>query len=177
MKYLIYLIAIILLVGLQIGLFSELRFFSAVPNLLLLLVIGSSLQREDVDAFFIALVSGLFLDYYTGLFIGSFTAAFVISAVVLYGVLHSLVVFDVSIKYLISITIGMTIFVHVFIWALNAFSFRFGLSVASMDAGLLRGPLLGAILYNCLLAYPMYLASTWLKNLTLYVQGKKHRIS
>lgn len=176
MKYLIYIVSIIVLIGIQVGLFSELRFFSAVPNLSLLLVIGFCLQREDTDAFFIAILSGFFLDYNSGLLLGSFASVFFIVALILHMVLHSLVVFEVSIKYLVSITIGVTIFVQVYIWLIHMVGFHYGWSSLYVDPYVLKTPLFATIFYNCLLAYPMYLAATWLKNLTLLVSGRKHRI-
>jgi len=175
-KYLIYAIAIILLAGIHIGLFGYLKFFGVTPNILLLFVVGFCLQREADDSFFIALVAGLFLDFLNGLFIGSFTLAFLLLALLLYFLIHRLVVFELSWRYLLAVAAASTVLADIFAWAASTAALHFGWAQVSIDAQVLKRHLPLEILYNLLLAYPLYALATWLQNFILQLQGKKHRI-
>lgn len=176
MKYFLYLLTIIILTGIQIGLFHYLALFGTVPNLLLLFVIGSSLQREAEDSFFLALVGGLFLDFSSGLLIGSFALGFLLLALLLYFIIHHLVVFELSWKYLLTVTAVATVFVDACVWLFNNFAYLHNWSTVLVSGQLLRARIVPEILYNLLLAYPLYVLAIWLHNSILRLQGKKHRI-
>src|SRR3989344_6272424 len=86
MKYLIYLISIIVLLGLNLGLFNNFQINGQIPNLLFLFCLCFSLEKSakggsasggiDYDFFFVSFISGLFLDFYSTSFFGGFTLAF-----------------------------------------------------------------------------------------------------
>jgi rod shape-determining protein MreD len=177
MKYLIYFITVILLVGIHIGLFGYFKFFGVTPNVLLLFVVGCCLQREADDSFFIALVGGIFLDILSGIFVGSFTFAFLLLALLLYFLIRRLVVFELSWRYLLAVTILATIFVNLFAWAADAVAFHYGWSQVVINIQVLKTHIPLEIVYNLLLAYPLYALATWLQNFILNLQGKKHRIN
>ncbi len=99
MKYLIYTIAIILLVAVNYGLFPLLRIGGAIPNLLFLFVVLYALQRNNEHVIFIALVSGLFVDFYNGLLVGGYTLAFVLLGYILYQFIHEVAVYELDWKY------------------------------------------------------------------------------
>jgi cell shape-determining protein MreD len=75
MKYLIYLFAIIILLAVNIGLFNNLQIKGQIPNLLFLMTLFFVLEKKSYDFFFISMVSGLFLDFFSTSFFGSFTVA------------------------------------------------------------------------------------------------------
>ena len=176
MKYTIYFIIIILLVGLNVGLFKYIPFFGAVSNLLLLFVVGVSLQREAEESLFIAFISGIFLDYYNGLFIGSFAISFLSVSIIIYFFIHQLVVFELSWRYLFTIVTLSTIFTACLVWALNVLAIHFNFPAAFIDTSELHFHLMAEVIYNLLLAYPLYLLATYLKNFFLNLQGRAHRI-
>ena len=176
MKYFIYCITVIVLAGLNFGLFGYLKVFGVAPDLLLLFVVGASLQRDADDSFYIAFLGGLFMDFYNGLLAGSFTIAFLLVSLLSYLFIHKLVVFELSWRYLFAATILSTVFTALFVWFVTAAVFHAGWMQNSIDIRLLRSHLLIEIVYNSLLAYPIYILASWLKNFILSLQGKAHRI-
>ena len=176
MKYFIYFIACLLLVSLQIGLFGLLPIRGVAPDLLLLFVVGCCLQPEADDSFIVAFFAGLFLDFLNGFFVGSFTFGFLSLALLLSITIHRLVVFELSWKYLLTATAAATIFVDVWVVLANAIGFHYGWSVVAINWQVLQRHVPLEIVYNLVLAYPMYALATWLRNLILSLQGKKHRI-
>ncbi len=176
MKYLIYFIALIVLAGLQVGLFSYLKFFGAVPNLFLLFLVGCCLQREADDAFFVALLAGLFADLMNGLFIGSYTLSFLILALLLYLVIHQLVVFELSFKYLLTVTLIAVLFTGVLSWLVSLLSIHIGWAPVAVDFHVWWSRLPQELAYNLALSYPLYFLATWIHNSILKIQGQKYRI-
>jgi len=176
MKYFIYFAAIIILVGINTGLFPYIKFFGVQPNLPLLFLVGACLQRDAEDSFFIALCAGLFLDTLSGIFIGSFTFGFLLLALLLFVVIHRLVVFELSWKYLFAVSIFATVFTQACAWAINSAAFHYGWSQVSLNGSQLRNKIVFEIIYNLILAYPLYAFATFLKNGILQLQGKRHRI-
>lgn len=61
-KYLIYFFAIVALLVLNLGLFNNLQIKGQIPNLLFLFSLCFALEKKSFDFFFVAFVSGLFLD-------------------------------------------------------------------------------------------------------------------
>jgi cell shape-determining protein MreD len=176
MKYIIYFIAIIILTGINIGLFGNLKLFGISPNILLLFVVGSCLQREAEDSFIVAFISGLFLDFLNGLFIGSFTFSFLLLTLLLYVIIHRLVVFELSWKYLLAITAAATIFINLAAFGINQAAFHYGWSQVSINLHVLTNRLPLEMLYNLALIYPLYALAIVLHNSILRLQGKRHRI-
>jgi rod shape-determining protein MreD len=169
-KYLIHFIVIIVLAGVQIGFFSYLKFFGAVPDVLLLFVVGCCLQREAEDAFFTALFAGLFADFLNGLFIGSYSASFLILALLLYLIINRLIVFELSFKYLLAVVAAATLFIGLFVWLISAVALHYGWATVAADPHVLRGLLLPELVYNLVLAYPLYALATKVHDL-IYAQS------
>src|SRR3989344_3299474 len=76
MKYFIYLLSVIILLGLNLGIFGQFPIFGQIPNLLFLLVIFFALEKRSYDFFFVGFVCGLFLDFFSANYFGSFTLSF-----------------------------------------------------------------------------------------------------
>jgi rod shape-determining protein MreD len=176
MKYLIYIFVIVVLAGLQTGLFPYLKFFGVVPNLLLLFVVGTCLQREAEDAFFVALLCGLVVDFQNAVFVGSYTVSFLVLALLLYLAIGRLVVFELNFKYLVVTAALAVVFTGFLAWILSVEATRVGLAVAAIDGHVWRSRLPAEILYNLVLCYPLYALATWVHNSILKLQGKKYRI-
>lgn len=176
MKYFIYFIILIVLAGLQSGLFRYLKFFGAVPDLMLLFVVGCCLQREAEDAFFVALLAGLFVDLQNGVFVGSYAFSFLLLALLLYLVIRQLVVFELNFKYLVAATIVAVVFTGFLAWLISGLAEHLNLAVAAIDPHIWRSRLLPEIIYDVILCYPIYALATWIHNSILKLQGKKYRI-
>ena len=101
MKYPAYFFWLCLLAGINFGIFSNLTFFGAVPNLFLLFVIFSASLKGDLfERLFTAFLCGLFADYWNGgffwrFYVGIFTplSYFAGAKVGLYACGHGLEIF------------------------------------------------------------------------------------
>ncbi len=176
MKYIIYVIVIIILAGLQVGLFGFIKLFGAVPNLLLLFVVGCCLQRDTADSFFVALIAGLFLGFSSSILVGSYSLVFLVLAALLYFIIYRLVVFELNWKYLLAVAAGATIFVEICVWGISKLGTHYAWSAVSLDIFILRRNLVFEVIYNLLLIYPIYLLATSINHIILRLQGKKYRI-
>jgi len=176
MKYLFYFFVLVILAGLQTGLFSYFRFFGATPNLILLFILGVCLQREGGDWIFVALMGGLLTDYSTGMLPGTFTISFLSAAVLLYLTIHNLVVFELNWKYLVGVVILFTLIANLLSWIISNFALMHSWTQAAIDLRVSAAQFLPATIYNIALAYPVYMLASWLWQLILKYQGKRHRI-
>lgn len=156
MKYLIYLLAIVFILGLNVGLFAYLKIGGVAPNLLLIFVMLFSLEKDSYDFFFIALISGIFLDFYSVVTFGSFSIALVLLAYFLHLFVNRLVVFESNWKYLLGILAGSLLLVNIIIWLYSEAMFKLDLIPFPMETKLLLNQVVMGFIYNLLLLYPMY---------------------
>src|SRR5438094_397656 len=96
MRYFIYILAILALIAINIGLFNNLKLAWQIHNLLFLFVVCASLLKKDFDFFFIGLVGGLFLDFYSPNFFGGFTLAFIVTGMIIYLFIRTFAVSDLN---------------------------------------------------------------------------------
>lgn len=165
MKYLIYIIAVILVLGVNIGLFGHLPIYGQVPNLLLLLTIYFSLDKNSYDFFFIAFVSGLFLDSFSAGFFGGFTVSFLVLALLLHLLSGQLLVLELNWKTLALVVLGAFTLVNFCLWLYSWAAFKAGLAPNDFSIKVLVSNFLPGLFYNLLLLYPMYLISDRLRTL------------
>lgn len=156
MKYLIYLLSIILLLGLNLGIFSGLALRSAAPNLLLLAVIIFAAEKHTNDFFFVAFFSGLFMDIFSGSFIGSFTLAFVSLSLIIHLLVSNVVAYDVNWKYLTALVLGGLLYVSLFVWLYGWLAFKAGWTGLQVDLAIFNTKFITRFLYNLLLVFPVY---------------------
>src|SRR5271155_5350447 len=116
MKYVIYLISIIVLLGLNVGLFSNLQIQGQIPNLLLLLTVYFALDKKGYDFFFTAFVCGIFLDFFSPGFFGAFTVAFLILALAINALVNSLMLLEINWKSLTLLLLGALVVVNFSVW-------------------------------------------------------------
>lgn len=162
MKYLVYFFVIVLLAGVQTGLFSYFKVFGAAPDLMLLFVVGCSLQHKAEDAFFVALIAGLFADFLNGLFIGSFTLSFLLLTMLFYLAIRQLVVFELSFKYLLGVVVFSLLFTSVLVWLFSSLGVHVGWSEVTVNATVLRRLFILELIYNLIFAYPVYALATYI---------------
>ncbi|SRR6266404_3075175 len=175
MKYLIYLLAIIILLGLNIGLFNNLQIRGQMPNLLFLLALYFSLDKKDFDFFFISLVSGLFLDFYSAGFFGAFAMAFLLVSLCVHIFVSNVLVFELNWKSLslaLAVALAMLDFL---VWFFGLLAFKFSWTSQYSGFRIFLSAFPAGLLYNWLLLYPMYWFSNFLRrlvdNLSLHRRG------
>jgi rod shape-determining protein MreD len=165
MKYAIYLLAIIILLGVNIGLFGNLPIRGQMPNLLLLLTVYFSVDKTNYDFFFIAFVCGLFLDCFSANFFGGWTFGFLVLALLLHSVSSQLLVFELNWKSLALLVLGAFTLVNFCLWLFALAAFKFGLAPSGIGIKVLVAGFLPGLFYNLLLLYPMYVVFDRLKSL------------
>ncbi len=175
MKYFIYTLAIILLLGVNLGLFNNLQIRGQIPNLLFLFVLCVALEKKDLDFLLIALVSGLFLDFYSAGFFGGFAFIFLGLSFLGYFFVNYLVVLEMNWKTLsAALLVGLLLF-NLFLWLYGLIAFKLNWTGQYVSFKIFLRAFPASFIYNCLLLYPMYLFVNWLRrfvdNLTIRRRG------
>lgn len=176
MKYLVYILVIIGLVGLNIGLFNNLQIYGQIPNLLLLLVIYFCLEKKNFDFFFVAFFSGMVLDFFSTNFFGGYTLSFLIVALLLYFLVNNFLVFELNWKILSLLVLGSLILLNIILWLYGLLAFKFGLSTEYVGLKIYAAGFLASFFYNWILSYPMYLFSDFIKKFIENLEAKQRRI-
>ena len=175
MKYLIYLLAIILLLGLNIGLFNNLQFYGQAPNLLMLMIIFLALDKDDLSFFPVVFVAGLFMDAFSANFFGGWTLSFLILALLLNFLSSRLMVFELNWKSLTLLVCGAWFLLNFCLWVYGFFIFKANLMPDYTGIKIFYGNFLPGLIYNWLFIYPMYLFVNFLKtlvrNFTIHSRG------
>lgn len=154
MKYFIYILAIIIALGLEAGIFTQFSIQGAIPDLILLMVIYLALKHEDFDSFFIALIGGLFMDAYVGLPIGTITLGYLIIAGLIHGAFNSLIIHELTWKQIPIVLVAAVALLHSWMisYAWLLLHFHWGNEV--LVAREVAARILPSLLYNLLLFYP-----------------------
>lgn len=165
MKYFIYIISIIILLGLNVGLFNNLQIRGQIPNLLLLLTLYCSLEKKGYEFFFVAFIAGIFLDFYSVNFFGSFTLAFLVLALAIHFLSGSLMVLEVNWRSLTLLLLASLLLVNFTLWLYGFLAFKLNLTADYESIVVFIKSFPAEFFYNWLLLYPMYLLSNLLKRL------------
>jgi len=174
LKYFFYLIAIVLLLGLNIGFFPYFKIFGAVPNLLLVMVVIAGLDKESFDCFYIAFLGGLFLDFQTTAPFGSFTASFLVIAGALQLIVNNFLVFEITWKYAIAFLAGATVLSYAIFWGISHLAAHLGFIGISLNSPALKARLLQEIIYNTILLLPIYKLMDLIKYFLKLLQKRRH---
>ncbi len=174
MKYLIYLVAIVFLLGVNVGIFPYLRSFGTTPNLLLLFTLLVVFEKHDSSFFFVGFLSGLFLDFFSGAFLGTFTFSFLLAVFLLYLISkHFLLLSEVNWKNLCIMLFLSILIVHILAWLYNLAVFKLSWSAQSLPLGIFTWRFLAEIIYNLALLYPVYIFTALVQKLNLnFEMGK-----
>lgn len=175
MKYFIYLIAITILLGINLGLFGTFPINGQIPNLLFLLTICFALEKDGQDFLFIALISGLFLDFYSTSFFGSFAFVFLTLSFCLHLIVKNLLAAELNWKILSLTIVICLVILDLLVWLYGLLAFKFNWISFAVNFKFLIASFPAALFYNLLLLYPVYLVSNFLKqfvdNLSLKRRG------
>lgn len=164
MKYFIYFLAIIILLGFNLGLFNSLQIQNQIPNLLFLLTLFFALEKKDYDFFFVAAVSGLFLDFYSASFFGGLTFAFLAVSLAAHLFVANILVVEFNWKTLSLALLAALIIFNLLVWAYGLAVFKLNLGSQYVRIGIFASQFLVSFLYNWLFLYPVYLFFTFLRN-------------
>ena len=163
MKYLFYLLSLIIIFGLNVGIFEALHLYLLVPSFIFILVLSFALDRESYDFFFWALAAGLWLDFYSADYVGTYAVAFLLTAYLVHLVVVEVVVVEIGWKYLTFITAGSLALMYLIIWAFSAAAYRAGLAQAFMVFHPTWRGFVAELAVDLILLYPLFLFSEWLK--------------
>ena len=174
MKYLIYLLAIILLLGINLGLFNNLNLRGALPNLLFLFSLCLILEKKNLDGLFVSFICGLILDFYSGGFFGAFTLAFLALALGL-GLFADQLMVEWNWKNVgVAFILSWAVF-NIIIWAYGLIAFRLHGAPVYITFRIFAARFPLGLAYNLLWLYPVYWLVGWLNrmvdNLTVRRRG------
>lgn len=179
MKFIFWFITVGVLHALSLGIFGQVRLWGTPPDVLMLLVVFLALEvhePESIDPsvlFFAALIAGLFRDFSSGLYFGSLSFAYLILAVLVREFFAKLTLYQSEFKYLLVVVAAAVVFLQGWqiIYSLAFWKLHFSQGYFSWR--ILRATLLPALIYNLLLAYPMYWLIKKLKSLSFRLQKPK----
>ena len=156
MKYEAYFFWLAILTGINFGIFANLPFFDAVPNLLFLFVIFlASLKQDLFERLFVAFFAGLFADFWSGGFFGGFTLAFLCLTLILEGVRSAFSLLEMDWKYFFGVCLSAYVVVSLLLWVYNFLALRAGWTefYVSFYGVVRKWP--AGIFYNLILLYPV----------------------
>ena len=175
MKYLIYFLAIIFLLGINIGLFGYIPFYGQIPNLLLLFACFFAMEKQSYDGFYVCLFAGLFLDFFSTQFFGGFTVAFLSLGLVLHLMFNYFLAMEVNWKMLGGVLCAVLILFYGSLWIYGFLVYKFNLAHSYLSLADYSRNLLPALVYNLLLMYPIYIfyetLQEWVEKLLIRQRG------
>ncbi len=164
MKYIIYFFAILLLLGLNVGLFENLKIFGQVPNLLFLFALYFALEKKTEEFFFVCFLSGVFLDFFSPGFFGAYTFSLLTSGLALHLFVSQFLATELNWKTLtLAIALCWLIF-NLLFWLFGLAAFKFNWFYGYQDLKTASLNFFYGLIYNGFLFYPVYLFYNFLKN-------------
>ncbi len=162
-KYLIYLLSIIFLCGLNVGLAPYLRIYGQVPNFLFLIAVIWSVDKTDDDFWFFALFAGLFMDFSAGAWVGTFAIPLLLVCLAIRLLVQNYLVLELSLKYLAIVLFPAQLLFYFGSVGYAFVFYKLGLAAYPPSASGWLGSWVAGFLYNAALLYPMYIAAGYLK--------------
>lgn len=168
MKYLIYTLALIVLLGLNIVVFNNLDIQGQIPNLLLLISICFAIDNEGFDFIFIAFVSGLFLDFFSTSFFGAYTSALLCVSLLIYFFINNFVEITIRLRSLAISLFFSLILYNLVIWFFGFVVFKLNLVQNHTAFKTYASVFYISFLYNLVLIFPVYFGAS---NLRKFVEN------
>ena len=172
MKYLVYIIALIISVALTVGLFGNFRLAGVVPDLILLLVVVAAVELESRDFLFLSLAGGIWMDIFYGLPIGSFALGYALCGSLAYALFHSAAALEFNWKYFLSLVAGALILLYGWLWLYTNLLAAAHLSPLRVNLAQTARHFLFILIYNLILAFPVYWAFTRASRLSAKISRK-----
>lgn len=173
MKYLIYILATIICLGINSGLFGLFPILHTTPQLVLLLLIIVAFEKPAPYFLVIVFFGGLMLDLTTNVAIGSFIIGFLICAY-LGRNLYKSVIPDGSLAKHLPWVVSLSIFVlYLWIWLYNMIVGTVITSAPDLIFKKIIVVFFGTTIYSLLLIYPMYFLVEQLDKLISALEARK----
>ena len=166
MKYIFYFLGIIFLITVNFGILHYFKLFGVVPNLLLIFLLVAATESQSLDFFYIAILSGLFLDAWSGLMFGSFTFVFLFLGFLLHLLNNNLVLPESAWKKLLIIVFFGTIVSVYGIWLYNRLALHWSWT-SFLPENVRPNQVTAVVFYNLLACLPVYLFYNWMKGFVI----------
>jgi cell shape-determining protein MreD len=157
MKYLIYLILILVVLAVNIEITELLAKSFFHVNLLLILCVLSAMEKNHYDFLFFTIVSGLILDIYSPQNFGSFSLSFLLIAWLVNWVVKNFLVYEINLKVSV-ILLGLSYVFSELLFGLGVVLLHLENSVTYSQLGWLNFSFyqIGGMVMFLLLALPLY---------------------
>jgi len=175
-KYVIYTLALVLLFGVNLGLFGRLPIYGQVPNLLFLLVLYFALEKKDYDFFFIAFLSGIILDFFSAHFFGAFTFTLLFLSSFLHLLARNFIVVELDKKALVALLLGSWAVFRLLLGLLAVLALRMHLTSEAEGLKMYFNGFVWSLIYNLLLLYPVYLFYGYLRKIVDNLTVRRRRL-
>ncbi len=173
MKYLIYTVVILFLVGITAGGFHHFSILRGVPQLVMLLLIIVAAERKNTDYMFVALVGGVLIDFSTSVAFGSFTLSFLVLGFLSKFLFEDMLLARSPLKHIPWIVSAAIALQYAWVWLYNGTLVRFDtafLPLRLSDAMIIA---IGAIIYTLILLFPAYWAIEKLNDYIEHLEQRK----
>ena len=178
MKYFTYLLVVVVLLGLNIGLFGSMRIYNQIPNLLLLFVIFASLEKKSGEFLYIILICGAALDFYSTGFFGGYTLGFLLTGLIINLLSENFLFADFGWKTLSGLLLGALLLLKITLWLYGFMALKFNWTRVAYRMDLNFYHLVAEYIYNWVLLYPIFMAHGFLKkainNYYIHKRGVVH---
>jgi hypothetical protein len=157
MKYLGYLVIIIIMLVLNFGVLAPLGLGWAVPSTILLLVLCIGLEYGSLDFFFFAVIGGLWMDVYFALPIGSFTGAYILAGLAGWLMFQRLLLTEANWKYYLLFVVAAELMMLAWLWAYTNILFVFHWTPLAVSGAGIRHHFLALFVSALAGAFPIYI--------------------
>lgn len=157
MKWVIYILAVAILVIINQTIFNLYEFRGFIPNLLLLFTLATIVSFEEWDFIFLAIFGGLWMDVMLGLPVGSNILGLLIICLLMVWLLNQWLLATKNWRHFLGAILIGSIFMHLWIWFYSSAIQAIGWHWVSVDTEIMLKTLLPGLLANLLLAYPVFI--------------------
>lgn len=156
MKWLFYLLFIVIVIVLNQTFFRVVDFGYFVPDLILLLLLTVVWSFTNYDYVLIGLLGGIWLEVASGLPIGAFSLGFILIGSVAYLVLNRWLFSEKPWQYFLGAVVLGTILIRLWLWLYANILAGMEVSSSAPSVGIYWEGILPAIFANLLLIYPVF---------------------
>ncbi len=155
MKWVIYILIILLIIITDQSLFNIFHLGRYTPDLLLLFTLATVWSFNNFDFLIFALLGGFWLEVLTGLPVGSLILSLIIVGSMAYLIINRWLFSEKSWQYFFGAVIIGTIFIHAWLWLYTGLLTVFDWSNVLITGKIILRGLLPALLVNVALTYPI----------------------
>ncbi|HYE22403.1 MAG TPA: hypothetical protein VD998_02315 [Verrucomicrobiae bacterium] len=171
MKWVIWILAIFLLLTVSDGIFININSLPVVPSILLILCTTALILGDHLEAWLIMIVSGIFLDFASGLPDGIMLTSILLAALFVYVVVNWFLAKEFNIPILF-LSVGLMTFLFI-VFSLALVKIYSFLQPIEIDYSyILLNKLFWYIMINLILTYPIYLYFNLINRLAFRVSKR-----